>query len=139
MIALLVATATQGLTPDPTSVASNKLFDIVGNIADRRESNYFRHIDNCYSGIHTQNSLAPAGAPLRDSSDDDSPDEVCLAVHNQKSVCPVDQTRKSCGSSHTQLDLVVLSVELSCPESVSHCRWISPRTPLVYTLCRMTC
>ena len=104
LFALLVATAIQGLTPDFGSVASTRLFLIVETLAEGEETDSHSCVYECCIDIHIQDSLPPGGSPFKDSNEEDSPDEVCLAVQTLAPVCPVNQLRKSYRSNHIPFD-----------------------------------
>ena len=83
MVALLVAEAIQAVTPDIASLASTRLFQIVGAIAERGESRVTHRLHVGCLTIHTEKFPPPNGTvPFEDRSEDSAPDEVCLALRH---------------------------------------------------------
>ncbi len=137
MVALLVAEATQAVTPDIASLASTRLFQIVGAIAKRGESRVTHrpHV-GCLMN-HTEKSPAPSGSvPLEEGNQESAPDEVCLALAPQ---LPVNEAGNSHKSKHVQFDLHMLSVHSGRLGSACVSDPVPCSSALIHSLCRMTC
>ena len=124
-----------GADADFGSVASARRFLIVETLADGEERYSHSCVYECCIDIHIQDSLPPGGSPFKDSNEEDSPDEVCLAVQTLAHVCPVNQLRKSYRSNHIPFD----GSRIRRLGAVCHSRQVPSRTALIYSLCRMTC
>jgi len=140
VVVLLVAEATQAVTPDTVSLASARLFQIVGAIAERGES-WVTHCQPVrYLTIRTETSPPPAGSvPLEDRSQENEPDQVCLASFHLGSQLPGNDAGKSHKSIHVAFDPDKLSVRSDRLGS----SYVSDPVPwscaLIHSLCRMTC
>jgi hypothetical protein len=140
MVALLFAEATQAVTPDIASLASTRLFQIVGAIAERGESRVTHRLHVGCLTIHTEKSPPPNGSvPFEDRSEESAPDEVCLASYQLASQLPVNEAGNSHKSQHVPFDLDMLSVRFgrlgsSCVSDPVPCS-----STLVHLLCRMNC
>src|SRR5271157_174498 len=140
MVALLVAEATQAITPDIASLASTKLFRIIEAIAEREESRVIPplHVDRLTT--HNEKLPPPDGSiPLEDRDEESAPDEACLASYQLASQLTVNEAGNSHKSQHVPSDLGMLSVH-SCRAGASY---VSDPVPcssaLIHSLCRMTC
>ena len=140
MVALLVAEATQAITPDIASLASTRFFQIVGAIAERGASPVTLTLHVGCLPIHTEKSTPPNGTvPFEDRSEDSDPDEVCLASYQLAPQLPVNEAGDSHKSKHVPFDLDMLSVRSdrlgsSCVSDPVPCS-----STLIHSLCRMTC
>ena len=106
MVALLVAEAIQAVTPDIASLASTRLFQIVGTIAERRESPVTHTLHVGCLTTHTEKRPPPNGTvPFEDTSEKSAPDEVCLALASQLTVNEAGNSHKS---QHVPFDLDLL-------------------------------
>jgi len=140
MVALLLAEVIQAVTPDTDSLASTRLFQIVGALAERGESRVTHrlHVD-CFT-IHTEKSLPPNGSvPFEDRSEESAPDEVCFASYQLASQLAVNEAGNPYKSDHVPFDLDMLSVHSgrlgsSCVSDPVPCS-----SALIHSLCRMTC
>jgi hypothetical protein len=137
MVALLVAEAIQAVTPDIASLASTRLFQIVGTIAERGESPVTHTLHVGCLTTHTEKLPPPNGTvPFEDTSEESAPDEVCLALAPQ---LPVNEAGNSHKSRHVPFDPDMLSVHSgrlgsSCVSDPVPCS-----SALIHSLCRMTC
>ena len=137
MVALLVAEAIQAVTPDIASLASTRLFQIIGAIAERGESRVTHRLHVGCLTIHTEKSPPPNGSvPFEDTSEESAPDEVCLALAPQ---LPVNEAGNSHKSQHVPFDLDILSVHSGRLGSSCVSDPIPWSCALIHLLCRMTC
>jgi hypothetical protein len=136
MVALLVAEATQAVTPDIASLASIRLLQIVRAIAERGESRVTHTLHVGCLTIHTEKSLPPNGSvPFEDSS----PDEVCPASYELASQLTVNEAGNSYKSQHVPFDLDFLSVHSGRAGSSYASDPVPCSSALIHSLCRMTC
>ncbi len=140
MVALLVAEATQAVTPDIASLASSRLFQIVAALAAHGESLANPRLNVACRAIHTEQAPPPSGsAPFGDQNEESAPDEVCLASCQPAFQLPVDEAGNAPMSHHLPLNLVMLSLHPGRSVS-SYASLPVPRGPaLIHSLCRMTC
>ena len=140
MFALLVAEATQAVTPDIASLASTRIFQIIGANAERAESRVTHRLHEGCLAIHTEKSPPPNGSvPLEDRSEESAPDEVCLASYQQASQLPVNEAGNPYKSDHVPFDLDMLSVHSGRLDSSHVSDPIPWSCALIHSLCRMTC
>jgi len=140
MVALLVAEATQAVTPDIASLASSRLFQIVEAIAEGGESPAIHHRNGGCLAIHTE-ILPPLNGPVpfEDESEESAPDEVCLASYEPASQLTVNEEEDSPESQHVPFDLHLLSVHSGHPGSSYASLPVPCSSALIHSLCRMTC
>jgi hypothetical protein len=140
LVALLFAEATQAVTPDIASLASTRLFQIVGAISERRESQVTHRLHVGCLTIHTEKSLPPSGSvPFEDRSEESAPDEVCLASYELGSELTVNESGNSHTSQHVPFDLDLLSVHSGRPGLSYASEPVPCSSALIHSLCRMTC
>ena len=140
MFALLVAEATQAVTPDIASLASTRLFQIVAAIAERGESRVTVRLHLEFLAVHTEKSIPPNGsAPLKDRSQENEPDEVCLASRPLAPQLPVNQAEESHRWHPVPFDRDRLSVHSGRLRSSCVSDPVPSSSALVHLLCRMTC
>ncbi len=134
MVALLVAEAIQAVTPDIASLASTRLFQIVGTIAERGESPVTHTLHVGCLTTHTDKLPPPNGTvPFEDTSEESAPDEVCLALAPQ---LPVNEAGNSHKSQHVPFDLDLLSGRAGSSYASDP---VPCSSALIHSLCRMTC
>jgi hypothetical protein len=140
VVVLLFAEATQAVTPDVASLASSRLFQIVGAIADRGES-WVTHCQPVRDlTIRTATSPPPAGSvPLEDRSQENEPDQVCLASCRLGFQLPGNEAGKSHKSQHVAFDPDKLWVRSGRLGSACVSDPVPWSCALIYSLCRMTC
>jgi hypothetical protein len=140
MVALLIAEATQAVTPDIASLASTMLFHIVEAIIQRGESRA-NHCPNvgCLT-IHTEKSPPHNGAiPLEGGSDVSAPEEVCLASFKVASRLGSIEAVNSHKSGHVPFEPDLLSVHSGRPGLTYPLELVPCSSALIHSLCRMTC
>jgi hypothetical protein len=140
LVVLLVAEATQAVTPDTASLASSRLFQIVGAIVERGESWVTPCLPVRYLTIRSEISPPPTGSvPLEDRSQENEPDQVCLASCRLGFQLPGNEAGKSHKSQHVAFDPDKLWVRSGRLGSA----YVSDPVPwscaLIHSLCRMTC
>ncbi len=136
MVALLVAEATQAVTPDIASLASTRLFRIIEAIAEREESGVIPplHLDRLTT--HNEKFPPPNGSiPFEESA----PDEACLASYQLASQLTVNEAGNSHKSQHVPFDLDLLSVQSGRAGSSYASEPVPCSSALIHSLCRMTC
>lgn len=140
MVALLVAVATQAVTPDISSLASTRLFLIVATIAERGETGVkYRLQPGCLT-THNAKSPAPNGSlPLEDRSEESAPDEVCLVSYQVGSDLQLNEAGNSHKSHHVPFELEMPSMHSGRPRSSNVFEPVPCNSGLIYSLCRMTC
>src|SRR5271157_3209369 len=140
MVALLVAEATQAVTPDMASLASTRLFQIVEAIAERGESRANHRLRVGCLAIHTERAAPPNGSvPFEDRSEESASDEVCLASYELASHLTVNEAGNSPKSQHVPFDLDLLSVHSGRIGSSYASEPVPCSSALIHSLCRMTC
>ncbi len=140
MVALLVAEAIQAVTPDIASLASTRLFQIVGTIAERGESPVTHTLHVACLTTHTEKLPLPNGSvPFEDRSEDSAPDEVCPASYELASQLTVNEAGNSYKSQHVPFDLDLLSVHSGRAGSSYASDPVPCSSALIHSLCRMTC
>src|SRR5208337_1509285 len=140
MVALLVAEATQAVTPDTASLASTRLFQSVGAVAERGESRVSHRLRvGCLSN-HTEESPPPNGmVPFDDRSEDCAPDEVCPSCFRQAYQLPGSESGKPSKSKQIAFDPDMLLAQSGWLDSSRVSERVRCSSALIHTLCRMTC
>jgi hypothetical protein len=140
MVALLVAEATQAVTPDIASLASTRLFLIVATIAERGESgDTYRLQPGCLT-THNANSPAPNGSlPLEDRSEESAPDEICLASYRLGFELELNETGKSHKAPDVPFELEMPPMHAGRRGSSCAFGPVPCTSGLIHSLCRMTC
>ncbi len=140
MVALLVAQATQAVTPDTGSLASTRLFRIIEAIAEREESRVIPplHVDRLTT--HNEKCPPPNGSiPFEDRDEESAPDEACLPSYQLASQLTVNEAGNSHKSQHVPFDLDLLSVHSARPGSSYASEPVPCSSALIHSLCRMNC
>ncbi len=140
MVALLVAEATQAVTPDTASLASTRLFQIVEAISERGESRVYHRLHVGCLTIYTEKAAPPNGSvPFEDRSEESTPEEVCLASYELASQLTVNEAGNSPDSQYVPFDLDLLSVHSGRTGSSYASLPVRCSFALIHSLCRMTC
>jgi hypothetical protein len=140
MIALLVANATQAITPDIANLASAKLFRILEDLCTRDAGN--ATVCSSSKGLAEQGGgVRPwrGCAPIDDNADEEEASDVCLVPGIEASPSHLLLRRRAEHSSH-----VLHALGLRVSRSNDLYQAFIPRSaissrPLIRTLCRMTC
>jgi|SRR5208337_5404682 len=140
MVALMIAEVTQAVTPDTDSLASTRLFRIIGTIAEREESRVIAplHVDR--PTTHNVKFPPPNGSiPFEDRDEESAPDEACLPSYQLASQLTVNAAGNSHKSQHVPFDLHMLSVHSGRLDSSCVSDPVLCSSALIHSLCRMTC
>jgi hypothetical protein len=137
MVALLIAQATQAVTPDVASLSSPRLFQIVSAVSESGKTRLTPCLHEGCLAIHTEKSLPPNGsAPFEDRGEENASDEVCLASQHLAPQLTVGETGSSHNSYHVSFETDMHSGRLGS-SSVSDP--VPCSSVLIHSLCRMTC
>ncbi len=140
MVAVLVAQATQAVTPDLASLASTRLFQIIEAIAERGESGVITSLHLDWLTPHHENSGPTNGPlPLEDRDEESAPDEVCLASYERASQLKVNKADNSPEWQHVPFDLDLHSVHSGLPGSAYAFEPVPCSSALIHSLCRINC
>jgi hypothetical protein len=140
MVALLVAEATQAVTPDNASLASTRLFQMIEASAEGGGSRVLPrlHVD-CLTTYNEKFRPPNGSIPFEDRDEESAPDEACLASYQLASQLTVNEAGNSHKSQHVPFDLDLLSVHSGRAGSSYASEPVPCSSALIHSLCRMTC